>query len=377
MLPMERNLVFVSGYYGFDNLGDEAILEELCNELKQLVRADEIMVLSANPELTARRYGVRAMQRRSLAELFSALSQARLFVSGGGGLFQNTKTLGSIVFYGLQILMARANSARVLIWAQGIGPLRGKLAENICHQIFAQADEISVRDDASLQYIESWKLKGSRTADPVWNLSESALPASVQQLLKEAGAAREKSRCVGISLRPSPDLTDEHLAQLALALAGSLAKDDELLLLPLQPQQDLSVLQAFEKHWQANGRSARTLDGSALELPSQWAAVFAHLKLLVGMRLHAIIMTLKAGRPVAGISYDPKVAQILSEFGQCSLSLSRESQGKDWTEALLPVMKNLKSYATLAATGAAQAKELSARNFEVLSRNLRLPSTRE
>lgn len=370
---MERSLVFVSGYYGFDNLGDEAILEELCRELKQLVKPDEIMVLSANPELTARRYGVRSMQRKSLIKLWTALSQARLFVSGGGGLFQNTRTLGSIVYYGLQILMAKAHKVRVLIYAQGIGPLRGRLAYNLCRQFFAQADEIIVRDDASLRYLETWNLRGLCTADPVWNLEASELPASVQQELNEAGAAREKSRCVGLSLRPSPELSGEHLGHLASGLSQALAKEDKLLLLPLQVEQDLPVLLAFQKLWQEKGRSARILDTSALELPSQWVGVFAQLKLLVGMRLHAIIMTLKSGKPVAGIAYDPKVTQLLAEFGQCCLILTKESQGKEWTEALKSVTNGLASYSSLAKSKSAAAKDLSCQNFAILARILNMP----
>jgi polysaccharide pyruvyl transferase CsaB len=370
---MARSLVFVSGYYGFDNLGDEAILEELCTELKQLVKPEEIVVLSANPELTAKRYGVRSMQRKSLMDLWTALTEARLFVSGGGGLFQNTRTIGSIIYYGLQILMAKAHQAKVVIYAQGIGPLRGKLAENMCRQFFSQADELTVRDDASVRYLENWRLKGQRTADPVWNLAPSELPDSVRKQLNAAGAGRKKSKCVGLSLRPSPDLTDEHLKNLATALDALLAKDEQLLLLPLQIEQDMPVLQKFQQYWQEKSRSASILDSSALELPSQWVELFAQLKLLVGMRLHAIIMALKSGRPVAGIAYDPKVTQLLSEFGQCCLILTKESAGKDWPDAIKSLATGLDSYSKLAESKAAGAKELSCQNFAVLARILNMP----
>lgn len=370
---MQRPLVFVSGYYGFDNLGDEAILEELCAELKQLVKPEEIVVLSANPELTARRYGVRSIQRKDLLGFWTELSQARLFISGGGGLFQNTKTLGSIFFYGLQILMAKAHQVPVLIYAQGIGPLQGKLAQNLCHQFFAQANEIILRDDASMAILESWGLKGTRSADPVFNLAPSELPPELQNQLDKCGAAKARSKCIGLSLRPSPNLSHEHLQQLADGLDASVSKTDRLLLLPLQIEQDLAVLQEFDKIWQAKGREAAILDTRALELPSQWVGVFAQLKLLVGMRLHAIIMTLKSGRPVAGIAYDPKVTQVLAEFGQSCLILTKETEGKDWPEQLKTVANGLESYSSLAVSKAATAKELACQNFSILARMLNMP----
>jgi len=371
---MARSLVFVSGYYGFDNLGDEAILEELCHELKQIVKPEEIMVLSASPEITASRYGVRSMQRKSLIELWTALAEARVFVSGGGGLFQNTRTLGSIFYYGLQILMAKAHNAKVMIYAQGIGPLRGNLAENLCRQVFAQADERTVRDDASMNYLKNWNLAASRTADPVWNLPPSALPAAVQKQLNDVGAAERNSKCVGLSLRPSPELSEAHLNRLAEGLELLLRKEDKLLLLPLQKEQDLPVLENFIKIWQSRGRSATILDSSSLELPSQWLSVFCQLRVLVGMRLHAIIMALKAGVPVAGIAYDPKVTHLLAEFEQCCLILTKESEGKDWPQALKSVANGLESYSSLARTKSSAAKDLSCQNFEVLARILNMTS---
>ena len=45
-----QNLIVISGYYGFNNLGDEAILEELIEELKELTESENIVVLSNNPE---------------------------------------------------------------------------------------------------------------------------------------------------------------------------------------------------------------------------------------------------------------------------------------------------------------------------------------
>lgn len=371
---MSRQLVFVSGYYGYDNLGDEAILEEICNELKQLTDAENIVVLSATPELTAKKYGVRAIQRKGFGEYWTSLVQTRLLVSGGGGLFQNTKSLGSIIFYGLHVLMAKANQVKIVVYAQGIGPLRGNLAENICRQIFTQADEILVRDDSSMNYLKNWNLKAIRTADPVWNLKESPVPSVVAEQLAAIGATKTNSKCIGISLRPSPELTDAHLESLANALTAEMKPDETALLLPMQKEQDTEVLQKFQQLLNARGRKSALLDTSALELPSQWLGVFAHLKALVGMRLHAIIMALKAGKPVAGIAYDPKVTQLLAEFQQCCLILTKESGGKDWIDQLKTFANNMDSFASKVNVQLEAAKKLSCQNFEALARILNMPS---
>ena len=50
----------ISGYIGFDNFGDEAIASVLTSHLKSL-NAEEIVLLSSNPEKTAKLYNVKSI----------------------------------------------------------------------------------------------------------------------------------------------------------------------------------------------------------------------------------------------------------------------------------------------------------------------------
>lgn len=368
---MDRKLVLISGYYGFDNLGDEAILEELVAELKRIVSADDIVVLSANPELTARRYGVRSIQRKNFGEYWNLLTQARLFISGGGGLFQNTKTLGSILFYGMQILMAKAHNVPSLIYAQGIGPLNGKLAENICRQFFSQASQITVRDDASMSILKDWQLPATRTADPVWNLEPQTAPQAILDQLGQTQA--KKSGLVGLSLRPSHELTDAHLKSLSEGLFMILDESQQIVLLPLQTEQDLPLLKKFQTLWSERGRRSILLDVSSIEYPSQWAALFSKFDFVVAMRLHALIFALKMGLPVAGIAYDPKVTQLLAEFEQSCLILTKESEPELWIDGLKSFKNSLASHSQAGMKHLESAKKLACQNFENIDRLLNMP----
>ena len=112
MSEKQRNLVIVSGYYGFGNLGDEAILEQLVSELKCLVLPDHIVVLSANPAATEKAFGVKAAPRADLCRLLQLCAQAQLLISGGGGLFQDSRSVGSALFYSCHIAAARLAGAQ-------------------------------------------------------------------------------------------------------------------------------------------------------------------------------------------------------------------------------------------------------------------------
>lgn len=359
-----RPLVLISGYYGFDNLGDEAILEEICNELKELVPARDIVVLSANPISTTARYGITAIKRTDMRTMATMLRRCRLFISGGGGLFQNTRSLGSIMFYGGQILLSKMLGAKVMIFAQGIGPLTNSAAKQLTRAFFSMADLISVRDDASASMLTDWKIAATRTADPVWRLAETEPPDSV---LNELPTDRP---VFGLSLRITADLSPRHVSTLAEKMAAVLPADAHVLLLPLQAEQDLEPLSRFEQEWSRLGRSCSTLDTTSLTLPSQWISLFRRCRGLIAMRLHALILALKAGIPVAGIAYDPKVAHVLSEFEQPCLILTKDCQPEQWKEALKALVYTPDRLLEQSRPRLEVAQNSSCKNFSLLARIL-------
>ncbi|HEY9676491.1 MAG TPA: polysaccharide pyruvyl transferase CsaB [Drouetiella sp.] len=366
---MTRNLVLVSGYYGFANLGDEAILEEITNELKKLVEPEQIVILSNNPEQTSKVFGVQAINRWKLSEFIQLLPRTKLFISGGGGLFQDATGFKSAIFYGTQMIVAKKHGCKVAVYAQGVGPLRGMIATKMAKTAFARADEILVRDKDSKDLLSIWKVQSKLTADPVWCLEQTSIPLEAD---KQIQALRERpGLTVGLSLRTSHNFGDTHRERLLDVLEQSLPTDAKLLLLPLQSDQDMEPLSKFAEAWKAKNRTAEFLKTDEMQRPSQWIAVLAQLDMLVAMRLHALIMSLKSGVPSIGIAYDPKVKHVLNQFQQPILILSQNSED---TEKWLPTVQNAVATRTELADKARQeaerAKTMACQNFETLARIL-------
>lgn len=48
--------ILLSGYYGFDNAGDDAVLFAIVQALREMVKDGEITVLSNQPEKTAKEF---------------------------------------------------------------------------------------------------------------------------------------------------------------------------------------------------------------------------------------------------------------------------------------------------------------------------------
>ncbi|MBI5176065.1 MAG: polysaccharide pyruvyl transferase CsaB [Candidatus Melainabacteria bacterium] len=326
MAVFVRQLIVVSGYYGFNNLGDEAILEELVRELKSLWPAKDIVILSQNPETTAARFGVRAQNRWQLSEIAALLRNCKLFISGGGGLFQDSESVKSVIYYGGLISLATLCGAPTLIYAQGLGPLKSALGKALTRFSLVQPKQISVRDETSLNLLKAWGLAGvsKLTGDPVWLLSKAELE---QNLLEPIlSCKRSGQKLVGLSLRDGGGFSLRHIECLAIAMHKQLSPKYSLVPLPLQANQDEKPLQQFQSIWLELGGKLVKPDLLRIEKPSQWLSLIANLDLLVGMRLHSLIMALSSQVPVVGISYDPKVKHVLEYFEQPSLPYETETQ---------------------------------------------------
>lgn len=336
-----RKLVVVSGYYGFNNLGDEAILEELVSELKALVAKEDIVVLSQDPDTTARLYGVSAINRWQIGKITGLLGKTRLFISGGGGLFQDTGSIKSVIYYGGLINIARMAGAKVMVYAQGLGPLKAQLSKILTRQTFKRVSAIAVRDQGSQTMLKDWHINSTLTGDPVWLLTPGDLPQSIRI---ELNTAKEQGKLLALSLRAGGGFDSEHIACLAKTLINTINEPCTVMLLPLQKNQDTEPLAYFKECYQKLGGKTLEPETSLLALPSQWLALLGACDLLIGMRLHSLIMALSAEVPVIGIAYDPKVKAVMEEFNQPTLpyqSINATDCAPIWQTTIAQTLANL------------------------------------
>ncbi len=308
--------IVVSGYYGFDNLGDELILQTLIQYAR--ARGCEITVLSQNPQRTTEQYGVPAIKRTNLAQVFNNFRQSHLLISGGGGLFQDSTGPASPFYYGGLILLADYLRLPVMVWGQGVGPLNHSVSRLMTRWAFSKARQILVRDEKSQHLIQDlFENEIDRpvtlTADPVWlwqpepfnNHAEKIQPTGIR---------------VGVSLRVWPSLQETGINALAKALliwvqrAQAQAPDlpVEMLLMPFQEAQDVPVLKQL----------AAALNHLDPQITISWLSPqdvvqsLPSLNFLVAMRFHALLLGLTQNRfPLFAIAYDPKVKALAEQCG--------------------------------------------------------------
>ena len=89
--------ILISGFYGFGNGGDEAVLSGIIKALGAASLKD-ITVLSSDPGYTESLHKVKAAPRSS-AKTLKAIRDCDIFISGGGSLFQNATSNRSLYYY--------------------------------------------------------------------------------------------------------------------------------------------------------------------------------------------------------------------------------------------------------------------------------------
>lgn len=276
--------VLVSGYLGAGNLGDEAIFAGLARGLE--ARGHVVTALSAAPAATRAEHAVVARHR--LRGLPWALGATDALVAGGGGLLQDATSRRSLAYYLGVIRAARATGARVAVFAQSVGPLstRGRRAVGR-----ALADlPIAVRDEASRRLLAEVGLDAVLVAD-----TALALPLPPVR------------RRGGLLLVPRADVPGARGALEAVA-REAVASGTLVGVLPLQRGAD-------EADADGIAAGAPGVERRAAAGPEAALARCAEVDTVVSVRLHGLILALRAGRAHVGVGYDPKVAGFAEQSG--------------------------------------------------------------
>jgi polysaccharide pyruvyl transferase CsaB len=296
--------ILISGYYGFNNIGDESILTSVVENLRAHLSDIQITVLSRSPETTAERYAVTSVDRKSAPGVVSAVRRCDLLISGGGSLLQDATSKRSILYYLAIMWLGYLFRKKVFIYSQGIGPITSGLNRRLTSWTLRRASGIVVRDGASAELLEEIGVPPERvtvTADPVLRIGRAELSVG-RAILEREGFAFTGGTVVGMAIRePKPDseFTDE-LCGAIERLCGEYGA--RVLLIPFHYSEDLPVIEEIERRL-----AGKVCAVKHKYLTGEMLSIIGNMDVLVGVRLHSLIYAAVMGVPMIAISYDPKV----------------------------------------------------------------------
>ncbi len=302
-----RVTLTVGGYFGCGNLGDDAILLGLLEELRLLAPDVRVRALTGNPTLDRKRFGILCFSRTSLFSVRRALKQCDGFLCGGGSLLQNITSHRSLLYY-LSLLRFSQSCCPTVLYACGIGPLLGETAGRQCKHTLNRCSYISLRDESSLLLLQRLGVRAELLhlgADAALFLPPPPKGREFAILHRYRQAMGQKY--LAVILRDMK--ADSFLFRI---LSGSIR----------------TVCQQFgwtplflcmdQKHDRAITRlAAQRLGGIAIEAEeaSDVTALLRASEVAISLRLHGMILASTVGTPTLGISVDER-EQKLSSFAK-------------------------------------------------------------
>ena len=303
--------ILISGYYGSRNGGDEAMLASMLEVLRDEIFDLQVSVISIDPEHTKRRHNVDAVPRPDIFAIIKKIRAADMLISGGGSLLQNVTSGRSLYYYLAIIFFALAFGKKVMLYAQGIGPIRGTFARWLTNFIVNRVDLITVRDRGSLEELSRLKISRPKifcTADSVLAIKPAPLDAGKKILAKNSVSGE---KFVGVAIRHWIDC-ENFYRELAAALDRlSDELDAKIIFLPMKFPDDIKSSRAVAALMKTD--CAVLADEFTTQ---EFLSLVGCMDVLIGVRLHALIFAGVMGVPMVGISYDPKIERFLDSIGE-------------------------------------------------------------
>lgn len=308
-----NNDVVISGYYGFKNNGDDALLSAIINDLREQAPELKMCVLSYRPSETAQCYGVESVNRFNLPAISKAMRGAKLLISGGGSLIQDGTSTQSLLYY-LQIMkLAKRHGMRSMLYANGIGPLVREKNMLRASKVLSKLDLITLRDPDSLTELEKMGLDSKKavlTADPAFSVTPAPAEETAD-ILKKYGIDTTK-KLVGISVRQWKQHGggfEKCIAKTADYLQSNLGYTP--VFINMQYPVDVKVSRAIINQMQTQ---AYIINDNISD--TQMLGVIGRMDMILGERLHTLIYAAAMGVPFVGIVYDPKIKSFMEYAGQ-------------------------------------------------------------
>jgi polysaccharide pyruvyl transferase CsaB len=287
----KKNLVIV-GYYGFGNLGDEAIRMALSTALNDCDGLQPIW-------LVARPHEPNEVSRAHPLATFTALHRSSALLFGGGGLLQNRTSNRSLFYYLSLILLGRSLHRPVFLLGQGIGPIHGPFARALTRFALSRVQHIGCRDQGSLDLLQRIGRNGKLDGDlffltPPWKGdAKKTWDDRVRIVLSLKG------------MQAAEETTVERLVEL---LEGLHAKEEaSFTFLPFFPAEDHPLAESITQRLTFPCRIVlpASVEGASAEI--------ARADLLISSRLHPLEFALRTGTPLLAITEDPKIERFIEE----------------------------------------------------------------
>jgi len=366
--------IAVHGFYGYGNLGDEAILRALLQEIYKNYNYVEVIVFSSNPKCVSKVHGVKCYPERGMLSILRRLYEigsSKLFVLGGGGLLKDYGEDSSNIKRWLSLLnLAQKLGTKTATYAIGVENIIYNDSIKMLRNTLERVDLITVRDKLSENLIKKIGVENQVivTSDPAVllagrntrrrNLKE---PPRIMVCLRHwfskgfyienSNANENFMRILGKAL---DYIVDNYKGIIDFVPLRTISYDDDRIV----AKQVISYM---------NNRDKCNIFNHAIDLDNFIKLLDQRYSIVIGMRLHSLILSTALGIPAIGLEYSPKVRAYMESINQDKYSLDLKNLNYD--ELIKIIDSVFLKYSTISksiCSSISTLKRKAYRNIEML-----------
>jgi polysaccharide pyruvyl transferase CsaB len=327
--------IAVHGFYGMGNLGDEAILTAMLNEIKN-TNSMEIVVFSRKPQQVEKDHRVLSISSETKGDVFKRrkeLKRCDLFILGGGGLLKDFGGDSSSLKKWLKLLkLAQKYKCKTALFAVGVENIRFEESRSMLIDALAEVDMITVRDKDSKNILEDIGVKNAIkvTTDPV-----VLLGSEKRNKKKDIDHLKESRNKIAFCVRQwfdkgfyieDPKLNENLIRTLAntadLLISNYNKKIEFIPMRTISYDDDREMAKQIISKMKYKDKAKVYNNVPEVD---EFIQMIEQYSLLIGMRLHSLILGTSIGLPVIGLNYMPKVKGYMDSIDQGKYSIDLDT----------------------------------------------------
>jgi polysaccharide pyruvyl transferase WcaK-like protein len=330
-VPLTRVLIF-GGWFGSGNLGDDAILIGLRNLLSEAIPGVEIAALSTDVEHTKRVCGVEAFKLRSPRELLAPRPKPKIWdyqkifrwadacILSGGTSIYDYDHLSRIIHFSFP----RMHGKELVCFGIGVKPVRSWVGRRSVRSLLKRVAAVSTRDRRSKSELEAIGVE--KEIRVTGDSSLFLTPRSPDAKRLGAMGLMRDGPLVAICPRAlSPDHRAHYHAPLSIEAISEIRRTlaltadhlfrsgHRVVFIPFHeasPDDDtaeIAVIRGLMRE--------PSLVFEGVIPPETLTGLLGQVELVVGLRLHSLILAAAMGVPSVSVNYDPKIAGFMEYVG--------------------------------------------------------------
>ncbi|MCX7758891.1 MAG: polysaccharide pyruvyl transferase family protein [bacterium] len=299
MLDGNIKEICIIGYYGFGNIGDDAILIAALEEYTKAYDMYVRILVNKNDyvEKMLKEFhlndNIVLYDRWNISQIIESIHYSDALIFCGGGLFQDKTSLKSFMYYFFLAFLAHLKKKKIVIERNSIGPLNTKVSRFLFSKVLNWASSISVRDTISYNFL----VQNYPEFSQKYKMKRDFVMSDISSNIFRRSAGKEKNYDILFILRES-----QGIKQIA-DLINQIKNEYRLKVIVFQ-ESDLYTLKDIIQNvdYPGPGKIYETLE------------IIQSSRVVISNRLHGLILAFMNDIKVIGISTDPKIEGFCKDY---------------------------------------------------------------